>query len=211
LLNKAESIAMTAVPQQAATGLVCGRFDHQHPLVDRLLKQLPDVVVIRQRPQSASAAIVKMLLQESMRSGQQSGLLLNRLSDCLFLMIVRDHVDVDSGVFAGLTHPRLASVMNLIHGEPSQSIHLDRLANEASMSRSAFSALFKSVIGQSPMDYLKQWRITLAYRWLVDEGVTTYEAALRCGYDSESSFSKAFQSVMGFGPGKARALSKATK
>jgi len=49
----------------------------------------------------------------------------------------------------------------------------------------------------------------LAYRWLADEGISTYEAALRCGYESESSFSKAFASVMGFGPGKARAELKA--
>jgi len=99
--------------------------------------------------------------------------------------------------------------MALMHGPPDKKIGLEQLASEAMMSRSAFSTLFKSVVGQSPMDYLKQWRITLAYRWLADESVSTYDAALRCGYESESSFSKAFTSVMGFGPGKARAELKA--
>ena len=111
---------------------------------------------------------------------------------------------MENGIFAAMVHPKLAKAIKLMHSAPDEKIGLEQLASEALMSRSAFSTLFKSIVDQSPMDYLKQWRITLAYRWLVDEGISTYEAALRCGYESESSFSKAFTSVMGFGPGKAR-------
>ncbi|MFT6407347.1 MAG: AraC-like DNA-binding protein [Arenicella sp.] len=204
-LNSIESQPMSALLTEPSTGLVCGDFGHQHPLFERILKQLPEVILIRSDPDSASSKIVDLVLEESASSGYQTSVLLNRLSDCLFLLMVRDHLDVESGIFAGMSHPKLMRAIALIHGEPDQKISLEQLAAEALMSRSAFSTLFKSIVGQSPMDYLKQWRITVAYRWLVDDGISTYDAALRCGYESESSFSKAFASVMGFGPGKARA------
>ncbi len=204
-INHAESHPMPAVLTEPSTGLVCGNFGHQHPIFERIVKQLPSVIVVRSESDSASAKIIDLLIDESASSGDETSVLLNRLSDCLFLMIVRDHVDVKSGGFAAMSHPKLMKAMALIHSAPDQKLGLEQLANEALMSRSAFSTLFKSVVEQSPMEYLKQWRITLAYRWLVDEGISTYEAAVRCGYESESSFSKAFTSVMGFGPGKARA------
>lgn len=208
-INKAESIPMNAVLTEPSTGLVCGNFGHQHPMFERIVKQLPEVIIVRRASNSASARVVDLLLEESATSEGEASVLLNRLSDCLFLLMVRDHLDVESGVFAAMSHPKLTRAMALMHGAPDDRIGLEQLAGEALMSRSAFSTLFKSVVGQSPMDYLKQWRITLAYRWLVDDGVSTYEAAIRCGYESESSFSKAFTSVMGFGPGKARAHLKA--
>jgi len=204
-INQAESLPMQAVIAERSTGLVCGNFGHQHPIFERIVKQLPELIVVRHVSNSASARIIDLLLEESASSGDETSVLLNRLSDCLFLLMVRDHIDVESGVFAAMSHPKLTRAMEVMHSAPDQKIGLEQLASEALMSRSAFSTLFKTVVGQSPMDYLKQWRITLAYRWLVDEGVSTYEAALRCGYESESSFSKAFTSVMGFGPGKARA------
>jgi len=208
-VNLAKSLPMPAVLTEPSTGLVCGNFGHQHPMFERIVKQLPEVIIVRHTPKSATTRVIDLLLEESAASGDETGVLLNRLSDCLFLLMVRDHVDVKSGVFAAMSHPKLMHAMALMHGPPDKKIGLEQLASEALMSRSAFSALFKSVVGQSPMDYLKQWRITLAYRWLADEGVSTYDAALRCGYESESSFSKAFTSVMGFGPGKARAELKA--
>ena len=207
-INLAKPYPMPVVLTEPSTGLVCGDFGHQHPIFERIVKQLPSVIVVRRESGSASSKVIDLLIDESASSGDESSVLLNRLSDCLFLLMVRDHVDVKSGGFAAMSHPKLMKAMSLIHSAPDQKLGLEQLANEAMMSRSAFSILFKSVVEQSPMEYLKQWRITLAYRWLVDEGISTYEAALRCGYESESSFSKAFTSVMGFGPGKARALLK---
>ena len=207
-LNLAKSLPMPAVLTEPSTGLVCGNFGHQHPMFEHIVKQLPDMIIVRRTSNSSCAKVIDLLLEESANAGDESGVLLNRLSDCLFLLMVRDHLDVESGVFAAMAHPKLIRAMEILHGPPDTKIGLEQLAKEALMSRSAFSTLFKSIVGQSPMDYLKQWRITLAYRWLADEGISTYDAALRCGYESESSFSKAFTSVMGFGPGKARAQMK---
>ena len=81
---------------------------------------------------------------------------------------------------------------------------LDKLASAAAMSRSAYASLFKQMVGLSPADYILQWRMAQAHRWLADDGISTLDAALRCGYESEASFSKAFKRVLGVGPGVAR-------
>ena len=73
------------------------------------------------------------------------------------------------------------------------------------MSHAAFSDLFKSILGQSPMEYVTQWRFSMAYRMLADEKVSTLSAAHSCGYDNESSFSKAFKRIMGVSLGALRA------
>ncbi len=78
------------------------------------------------------------------------------------------------------------------------------LATAAGMSRSAFSERFKQLCGVSPMEYCTGWRMQQAYRWLADEGITVLEAALRCGYEGESAFSRAFKRVIGSNPSAVR-------
>jgi len=203
-VNQAVSKPMTEVFEEDATGLVCGYFAHQHPIFDKLLAQLPDFIIVRSQPGSMSAQVIGLLLQESNTSGQTNNLLLNRLSDCLLYLLLREHVESSKGIFSALIHPKLSKSFDLIHGLMDQPLSVDELASAAGMSRSAFSALFKSVVGQSPIEYLTQWRMTEAYRWLADDRISTMAAALRSGYESEASFSKAFKRVMGFGPGQAR-------
>lgn len=202
--NEVDSLPMDRGLAANGTGLVCGYFGHQHPMFKKLLAQLPTAIIVKKADQSASASVVELLLEESTSTGQSSNLLMDRLSDCLFYLILRDHLDTNNGVFAALAHAKLSPAMELIHQELEAKISVDELANTAGMSRSAFSALFKDVLGQSPMEYLSSWRMTQAYRWLADEGVTTLEAALRTGYESEASFAKAFKRVMDIGPGEAR-------
>ncbi|WP_293265362.1 AraC family transcriptional regulator [Neptunomonas sp.] len=204
-VNTTEALPMTQAVEEESTGLVCGNFAHQHPIFEKLVKQMPKLIVVRHNDKNAIGRIVELILEESRGSNQHTNVLLNRLSDCLFYLLVRSHLDVTNGVFAAFAHPQLNAAMELIHQQDcSQRLSLDELSCAASMSRSAFSSLFKEVVEQSPMDYLTQWRMTQAYRWLADEGITTLDAALRCGYESESSFSKAFKRVMGVGPGPVR-------
>lgn len=202
--NLATSVPMTEALDQDATGLVCGDFGHNHPVFERLLQQLPDVIVIRKRDDFASGKILTMMLEESQSSQQDSSILLSRLADCLFYLLVRDHIGSNAGVFAAFAHPRLNAAMELIHADAKSKHSLEDLARTCAMSRSAFSSTFKEVVGQTPADYAVQWRMSLAYRWLKDEGLSTSSVASRVGYESESSFAKAFTRVMGMGPGQAR-------
>ena len=72
------------------------------------------------------------------------------------------------------------------------------------MSRSAFAARFKELVGESPMQYITRWRMNLALTWLKEENVSLGELANRLGYRSEAAFSRAFKRFIGVSPGAAR-------
>ena len=207
--NTVKSLPMTDLIDEPSTGLVCGDFNHNHAIFEKLIKQMPDLLVVRRSDNNAISKVIDLMLEEARASNQQSNVLLNRLSDCLFYLLVRDNLNIESGVFAAFAHPQISKAMELIHASVAneaqeQRLSVEELANACAMSRSGFATLFKDVVGQTPVEYQTQWRMTQAYRWLADEGVSTLEAALRCGYESEGSFSKAFKRVIGVGPGKIR-------
>ena len=206
--NQAMSQSMLEQLEGESTGLVCGHFTHQHPIFDRLLAQLPKVLVVKADQTKQAGKIIELILSESKSSGQSTNFLLNRLSDSLFYVIVRDNLNTHSGLLAAISHPKLGKSLEFIHSHLDKALTVDLLAENAGMSRSSFSSLFKEVVQLSPADYIIQWRMTQAFRWLVDDGVSTFDAALRCGYESEASFAKAFKRVLGFGPGQARQMNK---
>jgi len=207
-INQATSYSMLESIDEAqhgeATGLVCGHFSHKHPIINRLLEQLPNAIVVKHNPDTMTSQIIELILNESRNSGQSTNFLLNRLSDALFYLLIRDNIGTHNGVLVALNHPKLSKPLEFIHNHFDQNLNVEVLAEQAGMSRSSFAALFKQVVELTPADYITQWRMTQAYRWLADEKVSTYDAALRCSYESESSFSKAFKRIIGIGPGEAR-------
>ena len=72
------------------------------------------------------------------------------------------------------------------------------------MSRSAFSARFKEVVGEAPLEYLTRWRMYLASRLLRNGKSKLYDVSKQVGYDSDGAFSKAFKRVLGVTPGEYR-------
>lgn len=205
--NLATSASYDDGVMQDSTGLVCGYFAHHHPLFNTLTHQLPVSIVLRAEEYQNTPVdmIFRALIAESESPARGSSLILAKLAEALLLLILRDHLPASDGVLAAFIHPKLSRAMGAIHNAPQQKWTVEELAGVCHMSRAAFSELFKSVVGQSPMDYVTQWRLALAYRMLADERVPTLQAALACGYDNESSFSKAFKRVMGASPGAIRA------
>lgn len=191
------------------TGLICGYFSHQHPLMEKVTHHLPEYVVVRAESATALAALVKVLLSESMEQSKGSELVMTKLSETILAVLLRDNLATETGVLAAMVHPKIGPTLELMHDKPEHKWTVEELAESRHMSRASFSDLFKQVTGQSPLEYLTQWRLSLAYRMLADENATTLSAALACGYDNESSFSKAFKRVLGVSPGKVRAMVKA--
>lgn len=210
-INAATTEKMSSTLSEESTGLICGNFENNHPLFPRLLKQLPKYIHIKATHNSSSKKIIDLICEESIQIDENSSLLLNRLADCLFYALLRDHTDTTSGLFSAFSHAQINKSLELIHQNTTKNFTLEELASEAGMSRSAFANVFKEIICQTPMEYVTQWRMTQAYRWLADEGISTLSAALRSGYENEASFSKAFKRIIGFGPGKARNEYKKTK
>ena len=202
--NSIDSCSMQEPMEPDSVALVCGYFESQTPFFNSLSIYFPDAIILHHHESKDSGTLINLLIAEAKRADQNNNALLDRFADCLFYLLLRDHAPKEEGLFAALSHPKLAKTMHLIHTSSAKPITLESMAQEAGMSRSAFASLFKETLGQSPKEYVTQWRMTQAYEWLSKDGISTFEAAINCGYENEASFAKAFKRVIGIGPGAVR-------
>lgn len=148
--------------------------------------------------------LIEFALAESLerRSGGQCVLL--RLSEVLFVEVVRRHVDGlgpgQEGWLAGLRDPIVGRALALLHQRPAEAWSLERLAKEIGSSRSALADRFTQLAGQPPIRYLTHWRMQLAARLLTDGTAKVATIAAEVGYDSEAAFSRGFKKIVGVSP-----------
>ena len=81
-----------------------------------------------------------------------------------------------------------------------KDITLIDIAKSAAMSRSYFSAAFKTVTGITPYNFLLITRIEKAQELLKNTDKTVMEIAGLCGFTSLTSFNKAFKTLTGITP-----------
>jgi AraC-like DNA-binding protein len=163
---------------------------------------LPELVVLPLASHPALAPACDLLLREAFSEGGGRQAALDRLFDYLLILIVRHVVEsgrVATGVLAGLADPRLAKALTAMHEAPKQSWTLDDLAGIAGMSRTRFAEHFRRRIGQTPIDYLTVWRMTVA-RQLLARDKSVKNVALQVGYQSAAAFSRVFSRVTGQAP-----------
>lgn len=97
---------------------------------------------------------------------------------------------------------QIARILNKIHESYSEEFNLSALALEAGMSVSTFHSSFKSVTNISPLQYIKNVRLTKARLLMLQEGINAHTAALHVGYESPSQFSREYKRFFGVTPGK---------
>ena len=95
---------------------------------------------------------------------------------------------------------QVATALQLIHRHYPDKLDVERLANTARMSVSAFHKAFKEVTSDSPMQYLKKFRLARARDFIVQEKMKSYIAADKVGYESPSQFSREFKRYFGQSP-----------
>jgi transcriptional regulator GlxA family with amidase domain len=112
--------------------------------------------------------------------------------------------DGQVGWYNALKDPQIGQALALIQHQPGESWTVESLAHRVNLSRSAFSAKFKQLVGEPPMQYLTRVRFMKAAALLRTRPATLMEVALSVGYDSEVAFSKTFKRYFGMAPGAYR-------
>ena len=87
-----------------------------------------------------------------------------------------------------------------LDGEPD----MEAIASEAAMSPFYYRRIFGALCGMSVGEYIRARRMTLAGQELSCTDMKILDAALKYGYDSPDSFTKAFQKFHGILPSEAR-------
>jgi AraC-like DNA-binding protein len=127
-----------------------------------------------------------------------------RLVDVLFIQAVRAYIaqipNDQRNWLRALTDPEMVVVLSLMQRSPEKAWTVASLAEQVSMSRSAFAARFTDLVGQPPMQYLTTWRMVKATELLRESQLGLKDVATLVGYESEVAFSKAFKRWSGIAP-----------
>ena len=164
--------------------------------------------LLRVRPAAAAgdgiAHLIAFALQEL--RGQRSGgqVVKLRIAELLFVDVMRNYLETlpreQTGWLAGLRDPLVARALSLLHNAPAHTWTLEELASQSNTSRSVLAERFTHFIGQPPMHYLRELRMQIASRMLVEENAKVAAAAAAVGFESEAAFSRAFKKCVGLSP-----------
>jgi AraC-like DNA-binding protein len=113
----------------------------------------------------------------------------------------KGNVDATQSVVAD---PAIGLVVGLLHSQPGDPWTVASLARWVNMSRSAFSERFRDVVGQPPLHYLTELRMSRACHLLESTDLGVKQVAAIVGYESPSSFTNAFKRWHGVSPASYR-------
>jgi len=190
--------------------LVCGFLGCDARPFNPLLDALPRVLHVRggASEEGVIGQFVKLALAESTARRAGGEAILARLSELLFVEIVRRHLSAlpldNVSWLAGLRDENIGRVLSRLHARPTHDWSLDELAKEVGMSRSVLAERFTHFVGVPPMQYLAQWRMQLAATLLSGTSQNLAEIAERVGYGSEAALSRAFKRWVGMAPAEWR-------
>lgn len=195
----------------ARTDMVCGVLLFQHPLAIKLLGILPSYILIRRDSETSSniiGNISSLLKAETNVIGVGAEGVIARLSDILVITAMRQYLlelnDEKVGWLGALEDDRIGRALKIIHETPDHHWSLEEIAKKVGMSRTSFAQQFKRLVGNTPMEYLTEWRMSLAYSKLQLSKDSILAIALDIGYQSEAAFSRAFKKIIGQSPNEIR-------
>ena len=147
------------------TTLVTGRFVIDQLEARPILKGLPTFLHLQldQKRSHSFHSVLELISFETEQPGLASEEMINRLCEMLFIHAIRAYTNEQDGDhigwLAGISDRQLGKAIQLLHAQLHKNWTVDSMAAIAGMSRSSFASRFKLIVGQSPLEYLTQWRI----------------------------------------------------
>lgn len=193
----------------AVTYLTCGVVRVDHVASERLVAQLPPLLLVDSWDAVTDGwlqSTLRFIAQETQHTRFGGETILTHLADILVIQAIRAWLETapeaQQGWLAAARDPQIGKALTAIHQQPGAAWSVANLARHVGMSRSGFSARFTELVGDSVKSYLTQWRMALAKKRLASASVPLIQVAEEFGYGSEAAFSRAFKRVFGVSPGK---------
>jgi AraC family transcriptional activator of mtrCDE len=195
-------------PADGSVGIACGFFEFNSGLDDMLLSLLPDYIVARRDNPSldGARAIFDLIRTEALRDVHTPSSLIARLTDLLFVYVLRavaGRDEIAPCFWSLMRRPEFAPLVAAIIEAPAERWTTDTMASFVHMSRARFCKQFVDISGQPPAQFVTLVRMKMAAAMLRG-GSSMPDAAERVGYQSESAFAQAFKRVTGVQPGAYR-------
>jgi AraC-like DNA-binding protein len=193
-----------ANPDGAAV-MLSGTYQLDGEVSRRLLSVLPPFLVVP----PAELPLVPLLAAEITRDEPGQEAVLDRLLDLLLISVLRAWFCRPEARtptwYSAHADPVVGRALRLLHGDPARPWTVGSLAEAVGVSRAALARRFTDLVGEPPMAYLTDWRLTLAADLLREPSATVASVARRVGYSTAFALSTAFKRERGLSPSEHRA------
>lgn len=128
-----------------------------------------------------------------------------------------------SGIFAALMEHHMytqaetnkfnnsvSAMLIYIHQHYDQKLTLDQLSDHFHYSKSYIIRLFNQNIGETPVEYIKRYRLEKAKETLSNTKLSILETAIACGFSNVGYFIRSFKEQNGYTPSQYRKHHSAT-
>ena len=185
-----------------STVMLSGTYELESEVSRRMLNALPPLLVL---PSSAwESPLVGLLADEIIKDDPGQEAVLDRLLDLLLIAVLRAwfaRPDAEAPRwYRAYSDPVVGKALRLIHDDPARSWTVAELAAKAGVSRAALARRFTELVGEPPMTFLTDWRLSLAADLLLEPDATIGSVAYRVGYSTPFALSTAFKRVRGITP-----------
>jgi AraC-like DNA-binding protein len=194
-------------PSHRSAVFLCGAYRFAGDIGRGLVEALPPVLSLPASVDDPIHAVVTLLSREMLHAEPGKQTVLDRLLDVLVVLGLRAGLTRSATApawFRAASDPRLSPALQAMHANAAEPWTVGELAKLSNMSRATFARVFRQALGQAPMTYLSDWRMTLARDLLLVRDTTLAEIADRVGYSSLYAFATAFRRHHGESPGRWR-------
>jgi AraC-like DNA-binding protein len=203
--------AFRAGGKGAITRLVCGGMQFESG-TNPILAFLPPLLHVRGIEDGSLPWLrltTEHILSELEGGRPGAAEVVNRLADILFIQAVREYFNenaetAEAGWMAAVRDQQIGRALTLLHGHLHEPWTVASLAHDLAISRSAFAARFRELVGEPPLRYLTRLRINAAAVRLRSTDEKLSAIAKATGYESVAAFVKSFKRHMGTTPGDYR-------
>ncbi|MFI5808327.1 AraC family transcriptional regulator [Streptomyces sp. NPDC051561] len=168
----------------------------------RLLDALPGLTHLPR--EEWECPLLPVLEDEISRDAPGQGVFLDRLLDLLLIAVLRAWFARPEAQapawYRAMGDPVVGKALRLMQDEPANPWTVASLAAGAGVSRAGLARRFAELVGQTPMAYLTDWRLTLAADLLRGSDATVETVARKVGYSGSFALSAAFKRVRGISP-----------
>lgn len=193
------------------TRIICGFFGCEQSADRLFLAGLPRSLRIRlgNGPDGDwLAGSIEHLVTEAESESPGAAILLSRMAESLFVEALRrfiqDMPDGQTGWLAAARDLQVGAALAQLHRQPGLAWTVDRLAREVGISRTVLTKRFVRLLAESPMAYLRHWRLHCAAGRLRTSHEPILHVAADVGYESEAAFNRAFKAEFGLPPAQYR-------
>ena len=188
--------------------LVCGHYELDRAVSHFLLADLPEFILIKDDEYGRFDLIDNVLNHIIAELGQEQighQSIIIRFAEILFVSILRHYYLSQSTTKINLFKDEaIYRAVNFIHKHLNATLTIEKLARLSGISRTLFIERFKKSVGNTPLSYIKAWKMTKAKQLLKHSDLSVAAIGEQIGYNSASAFNRVFKKTFDISPNRFR-------